>query len=519
MINPSPKNKAMKTNMLRPVLIMAFLWASSLSVQAQLLNKLKNKAEKAVTKNADNTTPQETTTPKETSSSATTSGNTQSSGNNAQAKSSGDSDFIPGSTVLYFDNFEKEKNGDSPAGWLTTSSAEVVSIDGQNGKWLKLASVNANHITRNKKQSWSNAFTVEFDILIVKKDYDPRIDFTLLNTGGRLVTDEMILRNSKNMVYVSTILGDDGKRARVSLYSNDNINHPIEDKMSEWLGYNNLIPVHVAMCVQGKRFRFWWNDIKIFDKETVNEQYMPNQLGFDFGNVGGSEYYVTNIRVAKDIPATKPANNNGANNNPSNNSGNEVKEVVTNVSDDSPAKVSLQSKILNISLPYAQIMKTGDYSYTFIATKEEGNNKENYFKLLLNTGNTSLKAETYNFKEINQKNPLYGTKQYPEITGTEAVLYYGAAKKPYIYKFSPIIANGTMASYVDAALLRHLPAPSATTKLVIEKVENGKASGYFLFGIMIQGLKPVTKGDAMTETFTDGFSGEVKCTFTNVPVY
>ena len=40
---------------------------------------------------------------------------------------------------------------------------------------------------------------------------------------------------------------------------------------------------------------------------AVNEQYMPNQFGFNFGSVGGSDYYVTNIRIAKDIPATKPA--------------------------------------------------------------------------------------------------------------------------------------------------------------------------------------------------------------------
>jgi hypothetical protein len=36
---------------------------------------------------------------------------------------------------------------------------------------------------------------------------------------------------------------------------------------------------------------------------------------------------------------------------------------------------------------------------------------------------------------------------------------------------------------------------------------------------MNQGLKPITKGDAMTETFTEGFIGEIKCTFTNVPVF
>lgn len=508
----------MKTKMFNPVIFLFFFCALSVSAEAQLLNKLKNKAEKAVTgspgKTGENTNQDAASTSKETNNTTAASDNTQ------QSKQTEESDFIPGSTVLYFDNFEKEKTGDNPAGWLTTSSAEVATPDGQKGKWLKMASVNAHHITRSKKQSWSNAFTVEFDLLIVKKDYDPRIDFSLLNTNGKLVTDEMILRNCKNIVYVSTILGDEGKRARVSLYSNDNINRPIEDRMSESLGYSNLVPVHVAMCVQGKRFRFWWNDRKIFDRETVNEQYMPNQLGFDFGNVGGCEYYVTNIRIAKDIPATKPANPVPDKSTVTTNDATPGKpDNKASASADGPAVVKLQSKILSTELPFAQIMKTGDYTYTFIATKEEGNNKENFLKLFLKTGNTSLKAETYNFKEINQKNPLYGTKQYPEITGSEAVLYYGAAKKPYIYRFSPIVANGTMASYVDAALSRHLPAPSATTKLVIEKVENGMASGYFVVGIMIQGLKPVTKGDAMTETFTDGFSGEMKCTFSNVPVY
>ena len=205
----------MKTKMhYLPVLLILFC-SLTVTTQAQFLNKLKNKAEKAVTKPSEKTT--DNTGPQETGTAATSPAATQTAGTTPETKSSGESDFIPGSTVLYFDNFEKEKNGDSPAGWMTTSSAEVVSIDGQKGKWLKMASLNANHITRNKKQSWSNAFTVEFDLLIVKKDYDPRIDFTLLNTGGRLVTDEMILRNAKNMVYVSTILGDDGKKARESL--------------------------------------------------------------------------------------------------------------------------------------------------------------------------------------------------------------------------------------------------------------------------------------------------------------
>lgn len=502
----------MKNKNIRLVVIFPLLSLFTISAPGQLLNKIKQKVSGSTGKNTDK--PAENKEQGNTGDTKETNTTTVSG-----TKQNGESDFIPGSTVLYYDNFANDKNSEAPAGWITTHSAEVTGVDGLKGKWLKLTSLSSKHFSRNKKQTWSNSFTVEFDILIVKGEYDPRIDFALVNTGGNLVTDEMILRTGKNMAYVSTILGDGGQKTRVSLFGNDNINKPLIDRMSEKLVYSNTVPVHVSMCVQGRRFRFWWDDTKIFDMEMVNEQYMPNQLGIHFGSVGGSEYYISNIRVAKDIPATRPAT---ANNNSTAVVDNTAPANTNNksaVSNDAVATVNFQSKILTISLPYAQIMKTGEYSYQFIATKEEGNNKQHYFKIKLESSYTSLKPETFNFKEINQKNPLYGTKKFGEISSTEAVLYYGTAQKPYIYKFSPIIANAPMASFVSASLERRLPAPSTTTKLVIEKVEDGKASGYFIMGIMIQGLKPVTKGDAMTETFTDGFSGEIKCTFTNVPVY
>lgn len=181
--------------------------------------------------------------------------------------------------------------------------------------------------------------------------------------------------------------------------------------------------------------------------------------------------------------------------------------------------VKLESKVLAVNLPYAQFMKVADNRYTFIASKEEGNSKENYFKLELRSVSPALKADTYNFVEAVEKNPMYGTKKFPEIHNTEAVLYYGTAKKPYISQFSPIIANGAMAGYVDNSLATKLPAISPNCKLVIENISDGKASGYFTVGIITEGLKPVTKGDAMQQTFTTGFAGEMKGSFANVPVY
>lgn len=616
------------------ILIIALSISNS---QAQLLKKLKEKAEqateKAVNKNFDKKDNDGASANKNADESPT-------AGAQSNLKVYSKFDFVPGTTILYYDNFEKDNIGEAPFGWITSTSAEVVTIDGLEGNWLKLASSSSTHFTRSKKQSWGNNFTIEFDLLIVKNTYDPRIDINLINTGGNLVTDENILRSDKKpAINFSAIIVPDNK-SRASLYAMD---RKLSDVMTENLPYSNTSPVHISMCVQGKRFRMWWNDRKLYDLPAVSEEYLPNQLAFSFGSVSGSDFYVNNIRIAKDVPdtrakleegklisnllfftgtaklkpesmgalldvskilkdATAPvkiightdsdgddatnlklsqqradavkdilvnqyhidesklstegrgetqpiADNKSAEGKAQNRrvefifkaeadkyvrpagvsvtsdskSGSNIKSTAAKNTDVSAvsgeAVVKLQSKLLNISLPFAQIMKTGENRYTFTASKEEGNSKENYFKIMLVSVNASLKPETFNFREINEKQPLYGTKKYAEISNNEAVLFYGNGQKPYIYKFSPIIANGTMASYVDEALSRHLPAVSPNSKFVIEKVENGKASGYFTFGIMIEGLKPVKKGDAMQQTFTDGFAGEMKCSFSNVPVY
>ncbi len=620
--------------------ILCFVLTNS---EAQLLKKLKQKAEDAITKPkakpAENAEPGD----KEKTGTDAESDNVKGSAPTSKLKVYSKFDFVPGTTILHYDNFEKDNIGETPLGWITSTSAEVVTIDGLEGNWVKMASTSSHHISRNKKQSWGNNFTIEFDLLLVKNTYEPRLDFELINTGGNLVTDEGILRTGKNALYISTILGSGGIGSRVSLYSNSSIGKPISDRMSESLPYSNTVPVHVSMCVQGKRFRFWWNEAKIFDLAAMNDDYLPNQLGFSFGSVGGADVYISNIRIAKDVPdtrarfeegklisnllfytgtaklkpesmgalldvskilkdATAPvkiightdsdgddaanlklseeraqavksilvtqyqidesifstegrgetqplANNNSAEGKAQNRrvefifkaeadkyvkpagvggasqkpAANTTKPTATGnnaaVANTDGTTVKLQSKVLSLNLPYAQFMKVADNRYTFIASKEEGNSKENYFKIELQSVSPTLKAETYNFVEAVEKNSLYGTKKFSEIRKTEAVLYYGTAKKPYISEFTPIVANGAVANYVDNSLARKFPAISPNCKFVIENISDGKASGYFTVGLITEGLKPITKGDAMEQTFTTGFSGEMKCSFANVPVY
>lgn len=622
---------------MKRLIILAIAAISIQPSQAQLLKKLKDKAQQTV----DNTIGKAGTngSAKEGESGAPATGSEKPASGKGNLQVYSKFDFVPGTRIMYFDNFEKDNIGETPEGWLTNQSAELVEIEGLEGKWLKLPSTMSTHISRNKKQSWGNNYSIEFDLLVVKEGYDPRLGIMLINTEGKLVTDETLLIALRPALQFDGIVVAGGK-SRVSLTGKEG--NTISDNMSEELAYQNTVPVHISICVQGKRFRLWWNEKKIFDMPAINEALIPNQFGFKFGSVGGSNFYVSNIRVASDVPDTRakfeegklisnllfytgtsqlrpesmgalldvskvlktaaepvkiightdsdgddaanlklsqeraetvkqilvkqygidasklttegrgetqPLADNGNTEGKAQNrrvefifkaeadkytppagvSGTGAKTAtgaakattassVRSTSPTEPAKVNLQHKLFTISLPYASCMKSGENSYVFIASKEEGNNKENFFRVEFRSTYTSLKAETFQFPEAYKSNPLYGTKKFPEITKTEAVLYYGGATKPYIYKFSPIIANGHMASYVTESLSRNLPPISPNCKLVIEKVENGMISGYFLFGAMNNGLKPITKGDAMTETFTDGFIGEIKCTFSNVPV-
>jgi outer membrane protein OmpA-like peptidoglycan-associated protein len=607
--------------------------------KAQLLKKIKQKAEEAVEKKISKKDKE-----KEDPASAETGETSDGKPGNAPSglKVYSKFDFVPGSTILYYDNFEKDNIGEAPMGWITSTSAELVTIEGLEGHWLKLAATQATHLSRNKKQSWGDDFTVEFDMLIVEKTSYPRIQINLYNTGGNLVTDEDNLRNNKPVINFSAILSDKGTNSRISLYAGDK---ELSDGMSNDVGFGSAAPVHISICVQGKRFRMWWKSKKLYDLSAISKEYLPNQLGFGFGPAQGFDFYVSNFRVAKDVPDTrarfeqgklisnllfytgtdklkpesmgslldvskivkeatapvkivghtdsdvedaanqklsvqraeavkailikeynidesklttegrgetqpladnttaegkaqnrrvefifkpeadiykKPAGTTAPNSKPAANNNKPVANTPGKTTENTGAGavVKLQSRILTTNLPYAQFMKTGEYSYTFIAGKEEGNTKENFIKIELESANTKLKPETFNFIEINKKNPLYGTKKYGEIKNTSAVLYYGQSKKPYIYAFSPIIANGHLATYIkDQGLETILPPVSPNCKFVVEKVEDGKAGGYFIAGIMIEGQKPIIKGGAERVTFTNGFSGEIKFQFANVPVY
>ncbi|MCY7290845.1 MAG: hypothetical protein LH615_01565, partial [Ferruginibacter sp.] len=94
--------------------IVTFLLLSLVSVNlpAQFLKKMKEKAEEAVKKAADK--------PDKNKQEEASTSTTKTSGVAPDLKVYSKFDFVPGSTILYFDNFEKDNIGETPMGWITS---------------------------------------------------------------------------------------------------------------------------------------------------------------------------------------------------------------------------------------------------------------------------------------------------------------------------------------------------------------------------------------------------------------
>lgn len=225
-------------------------------------------------------------------------------------------DFVPGDSILYYENYEQESLAELPTGWNTSGSGEVVTLDKFAGKWLRLHK-SFIYLTNNTK-SFGENYTVEFDILLQLKNNGwmyPEIHFGLFATKDEPTTGNNFLKDDykKNAAVMATIYPGEYKSSKLKLNSFlDNANYFVGDAKS--IGfleqYFSPKPVHVAIQVQKERLRMWINEEKSFDlPKGVPLGYLMNQLRFEVGATNYSEeqygVYVSNLKVATGKPDTR----------------------------------------------------------------------------------------------------------------------------------------------------------------------------------------------------------------------
>ena len=78
-------------------------------------------------------------------------------------------DFVQGDKIIAYEDFNSANLGDFPVRWNTNSSAEIVTIDNKEGKWLKIGEKGIFHpeFIANLPEN----FTFEFDLGVNNANY------------------------------------------------------------------------------------------------------------------------------------------------------------------------------------------------------------------------------------------------------------------------------------------------------------------------------------------------------------
>lgn len=231
-----------------------------------------------------------------TSNSTNDSENNQGNSNNGNSSSNSSNskfDFVPGTQVLYADDFSRVAIGDFPADFNTNASGEVVNVNGKNGKWLSMTK-NGVFIPENIKDLPDN-FTLEFEVGIIG---DPSNNYS--GMGINFTTEENQLFKDVLFDWSSSILylhpGADLASIQILPSSGENeISNDIP--MPQWSVEGKRF-AKISIWRQKGRLRVYVNEDKLIDAPRFFAENKPYKMAFFRRFFNDCELFITNIRYA-----------------------------------------------------------------------------------------------------------------------------------------------------------------------------------------------------------------------------
>ena len=221
-------------------------------------------------------------------------------------------DFVPGEKIVASEDFSQDAVGDFPAKWNTNGSAEVVTIEGYDGKWLMLKQTkDASYIPDFIKNLPEN-FTLEYDLIYNNFDKEYAYQqwlYTAFYEAEK--NDDNIQSESGGRGAVFGINGGMGSGS-VSLVQTDKNAYRTDlqgnrDMATVINPDNNGKIFHVAMWRQKQRLRVYVDDLKVFDLPRIfpadinlNAMRFHSELSRD-----NDQMFVSNIRLAVGAPDTR----------------------------------------------------------------------------------------------------------------------------------------------------------------------------------------------------------------------
>ncbi len=210
-------------------------------------------------------------------------------------------DFVPGDSVVFFEDFSQDNIADFPALWFTNGSGEVVTTNKYSGKWFKMRQESMFYLENGF--NFPKNFTMEFDVIPVDNGEEQQtigFDLTLYQTDNDEQYNTMYVPGKQGVVFNLYTFNN------VHSYSTyENGHYRVSGDYSEEIGLlNRDIVNHVNIWVQDRRVRLYIHGQKIFDiPKGFSESPNFNQIRFWLTE--GSEPMISNIRIAATFGDTR----------------------------------------------------------------------------------------------------------------------------------------------------------------------------------------------------------------------
>lgn len=233
-------------------------------------------------------------------------------GGSPSLKTYGKFDFIPGEKIIVEDNFSHVALGDFPAEYNSNSTAEVVTVDGREGKWLMIAKEGV--FIPDYASDLPENFTLQFDLICNEgfSFYSSGFTTTFVPNANRLKLGDYGKyshpANAVRLDFHPQNAGGGQGHATIETWDASGADLVRNEVTTAQFSEPEKIFARVSIWRQKQRLRVYLNEEKVYDiPRAFDAASKYNALIFGCGGMHQDQdrFLISNIRMAVGAPDTR----------------------------------------------------------------------------------------------------------------------------------------------------------------------------------------------------------------------
>ena len=203
-------------------------------------------------------------------------------------------DYVPGSKLMVFEDFEADAVGDFPARWNTDGTGEVVTFGAETDKWFRLKS--GSTYLPDLPYELPESYTIEFDV--VARGLDQKTSSsTVLDV---VLDDNNGFRGGSNRAQIRIPFCQYhpiGFYVRNAVDNKAIVNNKVEADIRKQV----LNVTHVSIAVNKSRYRLWVNETKYIDVPRLVPVGKITAVKFQpyYFKDGKEDIFIRNLKIAE----------------------------------------------------------------------------------------------------------------------------------------------------------------------------------------------------------------------------